>query len=560
MLAAPVVPLVGLALMCVVFYFWRLDAYTLFDRTEAETAEVARQMVERGDWVTPVFNGIRYFDKPVLLYWLMAVGFSWFGVSEWTVRLPSAIFATTLIIGTYYFVLHVVSPRVALLTATMLAANPYVFGLGRTGVTDIGLGCLMTGALFSWYWAYSRKQTTGYLLAFGFLGGAVLMKGPIGLLLPVLIVGSFLLATGQLRAVAGKMPWGRGLLLILAINLPWYVAVTQANGWQFLETFFIHHNFNRFTSVIDLQPGPWYYYLLYTPAGFFPWIALLPLAFSKLTNRRWLTREYWRTKAPAEQLVLFLGLWFVIVLAFLSAASTKLPHYIMPALPALALLCALVWDAQIQAPARSLRIYLGFVSGVLLLLAVGFAVALQFVNDPALPNLRSSIEAAGLPWLLSGLFFAAALAVGVALVFRQLEWVWAASLGTYGLLFVILTNGLMPVLEPQIHGHLLDMAAYLRREVRPGDLPATLGVYAPSLNFYGAIDRIPVFEKSPQVRYQMAQSQRLLLVTTEDRLQAHWMDLRYPVIHTAGIYKLYDIPPRSKLLYAKPSVPGGNTP
>jgi 4-amino-4-deoxy-L-arabinose transferase-like glycosyltransferase len=534
----------GLLLLCGLFFFWRLDAYTLFDRTETETAEVARQMWISGDWITPIFNGIRYFDKPVLLYWLMGLGFQLFGVGEWAVRLPSALFATALILATWQFGRIQLGPRIALFAATMLLANPFVFGLGRTGVTDMGLAFFVATGLYCWYSSYASGQQLGYLLCAAFLAGGVLIKGPIALLLPGLIIGIFLIYTGRLKAVMTTMPWVRGIGIIAAITLPWYLLVTQANGRIFLDKFFIHHNVDRFLNVVDNQPGPWYYYLLFTPAGFFPWIVFLFIALFRWGKWEWMRPRYWQSRSIAAQLPLFMGLWFVIVTVFLSTASTKLPHYIMPALPALAFLCAQAWEAESEQGGKSTRLGLGFIAIVLMFLGVGFLVALGFINDPALPELRSRVEATGSPWILAGTCFLAAFANILAGIRLQLQWAWGCALGAFCLIFSAATNLLMPALETQVHAPLLDMANTLHKEVRPGDQPATLGVYAPSLNFYGQINRIPVYEKRSQIVYQLTHPERLLLLTTAARLEKNQLDLgAFQPIHTSGIYRLYALPP-----------------
>lgn len=535
---------VGLLLLCVLFFFWRLDAYTLFDRTETETAEVARQMWISGNWITPVFNDIRYFDKPVLLYWLIGFGFQLFGVGEWAVRLPSALFATALILATWQFGRTQLGSRVALFAATMLIANPFAFGLGRTGVTDMGLAFFIAAGLYGWYSSYASGQKQGYLLCAALLGGGVLIKGPIALLLPGLIIGIFLIYTGQLKAVITTMPWVRGIVIIATIALPWYVLVTQANGWVFLDKFFIHHNVDRFLNVIDNQPGPWYYYLLFTPAGFFPWIVFLFIALFRWGKWEWLSPRFWQSRSAVEQLPLFMGLWFVIVTIFLSTASTKLPHYIMPALPALAFLCAQAWEAESEHTGKSTRFGLSFVALALTVLGVGFLVALGFIDDPALPELRSRIEATGSPWILAIACFLGALGNLFSAFRLQLQWAWGCSLSAFCVIFLTAINLLMPALETQVHGPLLDMASTLHKELRPGDQPATLGVYAPSLNFYGQINHIPVYEKRSQIINQLTHPERLLLLTTESRLEKNQLDLSaFEPIHTSGIYRLYALPP-----------------
>lgn len=552
----------GLLLLCIALFFWRLDAYSLFNSTEAKQAEIARQMWVRGNWITPFFNGQPYFDKPVLLHWLIALGFPVLGVGEWAVRLPSAIAATALILGTWFFVAYVTNRRMALFAATMLAANPFLLALGRTGQHDMLLTCFLAAALYCWYWSYSTSQRRGYLFFFALLALAVLAKGPIAVLLASLTISIFLLWIGQWQKILPAMPWGKGIILFGGITLPWHILVTQANGWNFINQFFLFNNASRFVSVNQNQTGPWYYYLLCLLVGFFPWIVMLPTVLTR-TSRQWFQFSYWRRQSAAQQLSLFMAIWFGTVLIFMSVSATKLPWYIAPGLPALAYLCAQAWDRQIRAPNRQLKLGLGLVSGSFALLAVGFISIPRLIPQPVL----QSVEVTQVLWLWACLYGAAALVIGISLVHprgraiplmsvsaetpmkqkSQVFWTWAASLLAFGLLALTAINQLMPVLDKQVlDGRLLPIAQALRQEtseVSSNDLPATLGVYAPSLNFYSKLSDIALFNTSAQVQAQLTRPQRLLLVTTDANLADTGLDLsRYQPAYVYGDFKLFIIP------------------
>lgn len=438
-------------------FLWHLGSTGLVDETEPLFAEAARQMTVTGDWITPYFNGDTRFDKPPLVYWLMAIAYQILGVNEWAVRLPSALAAITLMGLGFYTLLHFGIPRpaatqtrrpaiaqnrwlAAWLGAALIATNPQTIVWARVGVSDMLLsGCVGT-ALLAFFLGYASEEATprpigtakslipsrfptGWYLTFYILVAlAVLAKGPVGLVLPVLIIGAFLIYLGKSREVLREMRLLVGGLIVLAITLPWYVLVTLRNGEEYIDSFFGYHNLERFTQVVNHHSAPWYFYFLVVLVGFAPWSIYLPLAIARL---RFWQRQRWRTSPRSTHLGLFALFWLLGIFGFFTIAVTKLPSYVLPLMPAAAILVALLWsdpgtgelgDAGFRrsvepeahpkgnaSPAHAQDVGL-LCSGVfnvvfLLILAGAIWCSPRFVGyDPAAPNLAQLLQQSGLPW------------------------------------------------------------------------------------------------------------------------------------------------------------------
>ncbi|MBE9177365.1 glycosyltransferase family 39 protein [Oculatella sp. LEGE 06141] len=518
--------LVGLLLLCGVLFFWQLDGYTLFNITEAKQAEIARQIWVRQDWITPVYNGDIYFDKPILLHWLIAIGFRLFGLNEWAVRLPSAVSATGLVLITWGFVARFANSRIALLAATMLAANPFTFALGRTGQHDMLLTVFMTAALYCWYWAYSTGQRQGYLWFFACLGLAVLAKGPLALVLCSLAIAVFLTAVGRWREQFATVPWRWGLTLFGAITFPWYLLVLYANGWNFVDQSFVFNNVDRFVTANLNQVGPWWYYLPLLLVGFFPWVLPLLQTLVQAPRQGWLRLRYWRHQAPAQQIGLFMTIWLLTVLVFMSVAATKLPWYINPGFPALAYLCAQAWERQMATPGRWQQLTLKLTGLGYVLMAIAFLVLPRLLpNEPVL----QSIQNTGALWILTLIHVGAAVAVFFSLLRAQAVWAWWGSLVAFSCVALTLVSLVLPVLDVQVlGGRLLPLAEVLQQETCEAcadSLPSAFGVGDPSLNFYSRLSYIKRFEEPYELDMELQRSQRLLLVTKESTLEHFGVNL-----------------------------------
>ena len=430
--------LLSLAWLCLigwVAFFWNLGNIGLIDETEPLFAEAARQMTVTGDWITPYFNGETRFDKPPLIYWLMAIAYQTIGVNEWAVRLPSAIAAIALVsFGFYTLYKHghySLSDRsskiikklpttrflIPWIGAATMAFNPEMMTWGRIGVSDMlltGCTCSALLAFFNGYVTQTKSPHSTFnkwYLAFYILSAlAVLTKGPVGIVLPVLIISSFLFYVGKFREVWREIfPLG-GSLIFLAITLPWYVLVTLKNGRTYIESFFGYHNFERFTSVVNHHAGPWYFYFLVVLVGFAPWSIYLPVAIAK--TKFW-QRRYWKNQPRQSHLSLFALFWFSCIFLFFTLAATKLISYVLPLMPAAAILIALFFgDVFLSKNRDDKSIYFSGIFNVIFWLVLGVAVLISHQwlgGDPAMPNFPEAIKESGL--LIGGslVFFTTAL-------------------------------------------------------------------------------------------------------------------------------------------------------
>ncbi|MGN6547239.1 MAG: ArnT family glycosyltransferase [Aureliella sp.] len=405
-----------------------LGSARLWDRDEPRNARAAQEMLERGDWVVPTFNSELRSHKPVMLYWLQIVAYSVFGQSEFTARLPSAVAAFVSVIAIAWL-------------ASRLAGEPNLFGptgfwsgavlatcalfvmAGRAATPDscliafstLGIAALIGGLLvapqdrsrlatsilkdrLSWRWA-----AAGYAM----LGGAILAKGPVGLILPLLIIhcwwllvqrrplepaelarGAFLrMATWAWAAanprqvfrsiVALKTVPGIGIAVLIAA--PWYIAVGQATDGQFLREFFWQHNVARAVSSMEGHGGSIFFYPAALLVGTFPWsLWLMPIAWWGLkANRR---------GAAARTSVTLAAVWIGVTIAACTFASTKLPSYITSCYPGVALLVGGFlkdFANNVRMPSRAWRTLAGAVA---LFVAFGMATGLIWISfSEALP-------------------------------------------------------------------------------------------------------------------------------------------------------------------------------
>lgn len=536
----------ALLLLCIGLFFWQLGSHSVFNITEAKQAEIARQIWVRQDWITPVYNTDEiYFDKPILLHWLMALGYGAWGLNEWAVRFPSAIAATALILSTWFFVRCFTNHRVALLTATMLAINPLTFGLGRMGQHDMLLTAFTTGALYCWYWAYRTRQTWSYLAFFALLGLAVMAKGPLGLVICGLVIAVFLTVIGGWRAELAAVPWGWGLLIFGAIALPWYLAVILANGWTFADHAFLGNNVDRFLSPNQDQSGPWYYYLPVMLIAFFPWLILLPSLGLKHRRDRWLDLNDWRQRSPDRQLGLFMTVWSLSILIFMSLAATKLPWYVYPGFPALAYLCAQAWEQQIQQPSRWLPVGLGLIALMNGALAIALWLSPRWIEDVALVQV---IQTSGIGGFWPLLFAIAAILIALAALKQKALWAWWVSLMTFMVFTLSAVTFLLPPLDQAVlHGRLMPIAETLRQATCDacGDEVVAFGVNEPSLNFYSRLSHIERFQYGFQLQAELLKKspQRLIVVAQEDALARSQIDLNPDfLVQVADDFKLFIVP------------------
>ena len=319
-----------LVLVYALLWFGTLNYRHLIPSDEGRYAEIAREMLVTGDWVTPRYNGYKYFEKPPLQIWATASAFNIFGVGDWQARLWTALtgFLTIVFIG--FTGARIYSARAGWLAAIVLASSPmWVIG-GHINSLDMGLSAFLVAALCSLLLAQTSSNKThsrNWMWAcWAFMALATLSKGVIGVAIPGMVFGVYSITAWDWK-IWKRLHIISGSILFLAIAAPWFVLMAQRNP-EFLEFFFIHEHLQRFTQTAHSRTGPIYFFLPLLLLGFLPWIPQVPGAIA----------QTWRERNREFSSGWLLTCWFVVILGFFSISQSKLPGYIIPLFPALALI------------------------------------------------------------------------------------------------------------------------------------------------------------------------------------------------------------------------------
>ncbi|MGB8771535.1 MAG: glycosyltransferase family 39 protein [Candidatus Korobacteraceae bacterium] len=336
---------VALIAFCGFLFFAGLQIVGLVGADEPRYAQVAREMLVRNDWVTPVLYGHPWLEKPPLYYWCAMVAYKASGgVSDWAARLPSALLCSLMVFFIYVWARHF-RRGMQLDAALITAASAIMIGFGRSASTDMPLTAMFTVAMLSWYGWYS-SQNRGWLLAFYlFAGFGTLAKGPVAVLLAGLIILGFAALRRDWQLILRTL-WPTGILLYLVVTLPWFIAVQRANP-EFLRVFFLQHNLERFSTNLYHHPQPFWFYLPVALLALVPWTVFVVAALVDAI-RDW--RFSVQQPPGVEDLRTYLTVWLLLPIAFFSLSQSKLPGYILPAIPAGTILLAnFVWRREQEA-------------------------------------------------------------------------------------------------------------------------------------------------------------------------------------------------------------------
>ncbi|QMS91593.1 glycosyltransferase family 39 protein [Nostoc edaphicum CCNP1411] len=608
---------------------WNLGNIGLIDETEPLFAEASRQMFVTGDWITPFFNGDTRFDKPALIYWCQAIAYYIIGVNEWAVRLPSAIAAFGLVCLAFYTVhwylgkqdeLEQVSRptrrySTSFMAAALMALNGETIIWARIGVSDMLLTGCMASALLCFFLGYagkggSREQGAGgaggreqgereksfplfpphpaplplfnaqspmphalfpnkwYLAFYVLIAGAILTKGPVGIVLPGLIIVAFLLYVGKFLEVLREMRVLVGILIILGLSVPWYALVIWRNGWNFINAFFGYHNLERFTEVVNGHSAPWYFYFLVVLLGFAPYSVYLPASIVRL---KFWQRSHWSSQERFQQFGLFAWFWFAGIFGFFSIAVTKLPSYVLPLMPAAAILVALLWSDLFQdkdtrqtisvssSPTPPISLSFLRVSGwvnVIFLSVLStalFNITQILGSDPAITNFHELIKQSGLPVIAGVIWLVCAVVVAGLLLSRRWNYIIGINLlGFVAFLIFVLTPASF-FIDRERQLPLRELSAVILEAKQPNEELIMLGFKKPSVVFYSNIHinylRFPQ-EATEHIQNQAAKGLQppslLLLAEQKKFLQMDLQPDDYKSLSTKGAYNLVRIPFKKK--------------
>ncbi|HEY6482927.1 MAG TPA: phospholipid carrier-dependent glycosyltransferase [Steroidobacteraceae bacterium] len=367
-----------------VAWFATMPVRPLLDPDEGRYAEIPREMLASGDWITPRLDGLKYFEKPPLQYWATAVTYSLFGLSEWTARLWTVGLAFLCLPMVFMWTAPLYGKTAALAALGVLAVSPYFAIVGHLNLLDAGFSFWLAGAILAFTRAQlaaerSLRERRWMLAAWAAAALAVLSKG--------IVVGVLCGATLILYTLLERdgRPWRRlhalwGLTLFLVIAAPWFIVVSVRNP-SFAAFFFIHEHFARFLTTVHQRVEPWWYFILILLLAALPWLAHLPRA----ATAAWVENGLDRSFKPLKFLLIFSA----VTLVFFSASGSKLAPYILPLMPPL----AIIVGVRATRSARFPRAMAAASAAYVLALSVGLALYVLRING--------AVHGPGIGWLLA---------------------------------------------------------------------------------------------------------------------------------------------------------------
>ena len=525
----------------------RLNGSRLWDRDETRNARCALEMLERNDWVVPTFNEELRAQKPVLLYWLIRCSYTVFGVNEFSARFPSALLGIGTVVATFFIGRRLFSPEVGLLAGVILSTNVMFQVASRAATPDAALiFCSTLGLLIfvlttfkprvasevrtvpalksaGQYFSPTWLSAAAVYLLFSF---GILAKGPVGLILPTAVIGMFLLII-KLPAVEGMTISGSSFIrwieratvmlrcfepryffktclqmrlltatvIAVAIAGPWYVLVGQRTDGEFLQSFFLRENFGRAMNAMEGHSGGPFFYIIAILVGFFPWsIFTAPMIVGAYCRIR--RDDPWRVG------YVFILCWMGVYVVLFSFAATKLPSYITPCYPALALLCScfLVHFANQRAIAPTA--WINFCLFFVFIVGVVFLIGLPIVARLFMPG-EAWTGVLGVIPLVGGYVCYRCLRKSL---FRRFVWSFA---GMAILLFLTVFG----LILPRVDGHRHELR--IAQRIHESGASASVGAYGfvdPSLIYYGNRP-IPSYYNSETVATFLKQPDAVLLTT-----------------------------------------------
>jgi 4-amino-4-deoxy-L-arabinose transferase-like glycosyltransferase len=475
--------LLGLLLVFTLVWFSNLEYRKLANPDEGRYAEIPREMVLSGDWVTPRLNDLKYFEKPPLQYWATAAAFRVFGESHWAARWWPATTSFGCMLLMFWAGRRLFGEEIGLAAAAALGGCTGFVINAHVNTLDAGLAAFLTVGLIGFLLAQRPGATptenrNWMLVVWAAMALAVVNKGLIGVVLPGAVLAIYLLIERDWRLLS-RLHFGKGLALFLLIAVPWFVAVSLAND-EFARFFFIHEHFARFFTKVHHREGAWWYFIPILLFGAMPWLPFIAVQL----------RDGWRREGEPGTLQSrrLLLIWAAFIFLFFSVSGSKLPSYILPVFPALALFAAM--EMQRMAPATLSHFAWGLAAtgGVLLLVVLvgGGRIAHMFAKESSPFEIVRNV----VPWIGASIFVFTAGAVVAAWLFRRC----GRSIGIVALALGSLGAGIL-ALDGYDELSRLSSSYYLVREIeaRQGSFDRILPFY--SVQMYD--QTLPFYLKRP---------------------------------------------------------------
>ena len=408
------------ALLCVYVYFAGLGDYGFIDPDEGRYSEIPREMIESGDFITPRLNYVKYFEKPIMHYWLTALSFMAFGQNEFAGRFTPAVLGLLGCLMTFLLALRVTKDfRAAVISGMILASSVLWYAISRLNITDMTLTFFFTGSLYFFrLWVDDTERKLWLVMFYVFMALAVMSKGLIGVVIPGGIAVIYSLLTGQGKKILSRIFSSTAILIFFAVNAVWFVPVCMANN-DFFDFFFIREHFLRYTTTIHERWQPFWFFGPVLIGGLVPWTGLLLDVFRAI---------FGKCRLIDKKDGVLLGLWFLMPFVFFSMSSSKLVTYILPCLPPIAVLAG---ASLASMDGKDFRRFAVISTIILVPLAVTGIVWPRFTDDVdviamAVPAMRLAVSLAVF-WGVSLLLLKNIRGVALALCILGLGTMYSAS-------------------------------------------------------------------------------------------------------------------------------------
>jgi len=500
--------LIILTVLICLFFTFMLGNRPLSVPDEGRYVEIPREMVATDNYLTPRLNGVKYFEKPVLFYWLEAVSIKLFGLNEFTLRLWPALFALFGCLAIAVAGARLFGRLTGLLGAAVLSTSLMYYGLARTIILDMPVSVMLTLALLSFlmgtHEAPGLKRRLYLWSFYAFAALAVLTKGLIGILIPGMVIGAWILLLGEWRMLK-TLYIPSGLALFLLIAAPWHIMVGYANP-EFYSFYFIHEHIQRYLTKIHARYRPFWYFIPIMLLGLFPWSAFLAQAIKHNLPSTWRERHEHRD-------TLFLLLWAGLVFLFFSASSSKLMPYILPVIPPLALLIgrylAAAWDS---------RDFPGLRMGYSLFLFASLLLAAAFTGLPYFWPVPAEAQILG-PYRYTLAFTLAIGSVGAWILARYRIFGWSVvAVAVTSALFLTQLNSVAPRVDTK---SVKQLAIDLKARLKSGDEVASYREYYQDLPVY-LEQRITVVDWAGELTFGAGREDTKAWMTDGDTFWKRW--------------------------------------
>ncbi|MBX9878353.1 MAG: glycosyltransferase family 39 protein [Candidatus Obscuribacterales bacterium] len=524
------------AIGAILLFFPALGLMPIMDPSDGYYSEGAREMFESGNYLVPHLNYVPWFEKPILIYWLISLSYKIFGVTEFAARFPAALSATALITLSYPLNRQYLRRRAALLSTLVLASSALVLLIGHIAVTDMPLCLLFSMTVACLFLTITKNIGWTKWLAYVALGIAVLCKGPMAGVLVFVSLFAYIGFTSRSISAAWqsvrKLQLIYGALIVAAISLPWFIAVTIATNGEFYQEFFIRQNIGRALGTVNHQAGPLYYVPVYL-GGFFPWsiylLAFIPSIIAAVKRARLKCREM----SMRSQLIVLSALIAAWMYPFFTIVSAKLTTYILPMFPAMAILVGTSMDLAL----RRNKTKLMAVIAAALTAVMGVASIVAPMKVGGLHGYEAVLAAAGLCITM------AFLTCTVLFLRKQNAFaVWQLSISSVIVGAVLVPLGLNVAYDMKMG----DYHSFVRMLSDAHIVPAVCGRKSPSANFYLRQPVTIIEKKKEYISYvnNSDPTKPLWIIMAQDRIP-YLTEANRPghVVETRGRWSLAIVEP-----------------